>query len=98
MSITDQLRLEGYDSFRTLPDGQLSGLMDYLFTCAIVVGLDATGYRGRYCYPSRAAATQAFVAWNGIGDPGGPWIKYKGSGGERLGPGATAELTHPEAA
>lgn len=77
-----------YTSVRRLPSGELAGLSKMVYTTGLVVGLDHAGYRGRYCYASASEAEAALAAWNGKGDPSGPWIKYKGVGGERLGPGA----------
>jgi hypothetical protein len=88
--MTDIARFEseGYFSIRLLPDNRLAGIMPFLFTFGLVVGLDDTGYQGRYCYEHLTDAAKALANWDGIGDPSGPWIKYKGKGGERLGPGA----------
>ena len=44
------------------------------------------GYRTRFCYPTRAQAQEALVAWDGQGDPPGAWIKEKGPGVERSNP------------
>ncbi len=81
------------------------GLYDYLWTCGLVVGLTPAEYRGRYCYASRAEAEEALARWDGHGDPPGAWIKYKGAGAERLGPGALglppatpSELSNEQAA
>jgi hypothetical protein len=80
---------EDYEAMRLVPGHGECGLRQFLFSCAIVTGLDAIGYKGRYCYESRADALAALEAWRDRGDPPGPWIKYKGADGERLGPGAT---------
>jgi hypothetical protein len=77
-----------YSSVRRLPSGELAGLSRMAYTTGLVVGLDDTGYRGRYCYERTCDAQDALDGWTGEGDPSGPWIKYKGTGGERLGPGA----------
>jgi len=90
---TEQLKVllqgEGYEHVRQLPDGRLIGIMAQLFTTGLVVGLHLIGYAGRYCYERRADAVEACAAWDGLGHPMGPWVKYKGEGGECLGPGAT---------
>jgi len=83
------LQGEGYECVRQLPDGRLVGTMGQLFTTGLFVGLDRSGYQERYCYERRADAAEACATWDGTGDPPGPWVKYKGKGGERLGPGAT---------
>lgn len=72
----------GYTDIRQLPDGSWAGLMHYLFTTAIVVGLDSTGYSHRYCFEVRHEAGESFDKWDGIGDPPGNWIKRKGSTGD----------------
>lgn len=77
----------GYTHVDLRGSAGLCGLHDYLFTCAIVTGLDRFGYFGRYCYESRDEALRAHLAWDGLGDPGGNWLKFKSPVGERLGPG-----------
>lgn len=79
----EKLEKEGYYSIRELPGRGLCGLMRFAFTTGLVIGMDDFGYHGRYCYSSQADAKEALANWNGEGDPGGPWIKYKGTGGER---------------
>jgi hypothetical protein len=56
------------------------------YTTAVVVGLDPTGYRLRYCYEHRSDAQAAIKAWDGLGHPPGPWIKCKGGGVDLLNP------------
>lgn len=88
--LIDDLKAQGYERIKPLPSG-LCGLMRFITTHAIVVGLTDRGYRGRYCYEHKQQAVDAIMEWNGEGDPPGPWIKYKGIDGERLGPGALCE-------
>lgn len=78
-----------YEMLQEVPGHGLCGLHKYLFTTGLVIGLDEDGLAGRYCYAQWADAWKALRNWDGVGDPTGPWIKYKGTGGERLGPGAT---------
>jgi hypothetical protein len=59
-----------------------------LFTYDLCVGLDETGYRTRFMYPDLGTALVALLAWDGLGDPPGPWIKQKP--GDRENPRATA--------
>lgn len=92
MNDTERLAMAtayGYEQPRVMPDGSLAALGRQLYTTGIVVGIDDMGYAARFCYGSHAVAAAALKAWDGKGDPPGPWIKYKGRGGERLGPGAT---------
>ena len=81
------LDYEGYGNLREFPDGVVAGIYQMMFTTALVVGLDETGYQRRYCYEFRIDAIDALAVWDGTGDPSGPWIKSKPD--QRLGPGAT---------
>ncbi|ULQ48359.1 hypothetical protein JN531_017145 (plasmid) [Flagellatimonas centrodinii] len=72
----------GYTNLRVLPDGRVVALHPFLFTVGLVVGLTATHYQHRYCYPDAASAHAAITSWDGVGHPPGPWIKRKGLDGE----------------
>jgi hypothetical protein len=71
------LEANGYMEIRRFASGELGALHPQLFTVAVVVGLHDTGYRTRYCYEHFNDAQAALQAWNGKGDPPGPWIKQK---------------------
>lgn len=81
-----KLNEDGYTHVLKMPDGSLAGLYQMLFTTGLFCGLDAYGWQRRYCYERHQDAINALLAWDGRGDPPGPWIKEKPS--ERLGPGA----------
>jgi hypothetical protein len=57
-----------------------------MFTTGIFVGIDEWGWQRRYCYENFDDAVAALAAWDGSGDPPGPWIKEKPS--DRRGPGS----------
>lgn len=83
-----------YMNLKELPalGGKLAGVHRMVYTAGLFVGLTDTGVEYRYCYPNVRTALQALDAWDGAGDPPGPWIKRKGHpDGERLGPGALKE-------
>lgn len=71
---------------RQLPTGEWAGVQRMLFTNALLVGLDAWGYRTRFCYPLGMPAIEALATWDGRGDPPGPWIKEKSRDGDRDNP------------
>ena len=73
---------ENYLKFRQLEDGRLIGIMRMAFTTALVVNIDHVGYSGRYCYKIYADALEDFRTWDGVNDPEGEWLKYKGYGKE----------------
>ncbi len=77
------LESEGYVSIREIPGRGVCALYSFMFTIGLVYGIDLTGYKGRWCYDSVIGAVNAISNWDGIGDPPGAWIKYKGEGGER---------------
>lgn len=77
----------GYTDVRQLKCGVWIGLMGMNYTTGLFVGLDETGYASRYCYEHRTDALDAFLCWEGQGDPSGPWVMHKGArGGDRLNP------------
>jgi hypothetical protein len=61
-----------------LPTGEWAAICKYLFTTGIVVGLDESSYRIRWCYERQQEAGMALLTWDGRGDPPGNWIKVKG--------------------
>jgi hypothetical protein len=89
VTLLDRLNAEGYVRCIRLPTGVIAGIMPQLYTCGLFVGLNESGYSRRYCYATKQQAVEALDAWDGNGDPPGPWIKEKPS--DRFGPGATAE-------
>ena len=78
------LKNEGYFQITEVPEVGVCALYRFLFTVGLVVSINEIGYRGRYCYENLSDAKEALDIWDGQGDPPGPWIKYKGEGGERL--------------
>lgn len=63
---------------RELPTGEWAGVQRMMFTNALLVGMDGTGYRTHFCYPLGMPAIEALASWDGVGDPPGPWLKEKG--------------------
>lgn len=82
----DYLKSEGYYEIKEIESRGICGLMDFMFTTGLVIGMNEIGYFGRYCYKTRQEALDALNSWDGLGDPPGNWIKYKGTGGERENP------------
>ena len=69
---------EGYVATK-LHSGEWLGVRRMAYTTALVIGLDETGYRCRWCYETTDDAVKAWLKWNGEGDaPPGPWVKQKG--------------------
>lgn len=66
--------------------GVVCGLQSFAFTTGLVVSLDPVGYERRYCYEHEADARRALAQWDGMGHPGGPWIKCKGIGIDLVNP------------
>lgn len=69
----------GYKDLRIVPNQGLCAIESFIFTHAIVVGIDELGYSRRYCYHRRIEAVRALQKWDGESEePDGPWIKCKG--------------------
>ena len=79
--LKNQLKQEGYYMIREIPNRGICAIYPFIFTIAIVYGIDNDGsYLGRYCYP-RSKCLDAILSlqiWDGDGDPDGEWIKHKG--------------------
>lgn len=89
-SILTLAEAEGYTHLRFISKRGLCGLKRFAFTTGLVIGLEETGYFGRYCFHNQYDAEKCLNEWNGEGDPSGDWIKYKGTGGERSNPMSSA--------
>lgn len=48
--------------------GQIVGLRQFMFTVAICVGIDESGYDHRYCYEHAGKALVAMIEWIVSGD------------------------------
>ena len=75
-----------YAHIREVPNHGLCGLGPLAYTVGLFCGLDAVGYKYRYCYANWLDALDALEAWDGTGDPSGPWIVRKGEGGDYRNP------------
>ena len=73
-----EFEANGYALPRLLPTGEWAALHKFIYTTGLVVGIDATGFRTRFCYATSFDAAIALLEWDGQGDPPGPWIKEKG--------------------
>lgn len=85
--LLDYLKTQGYHSLRNGPDDKPCGLFFFLFTVAIVVGLDRNGYSHRYCYNTWLEAESALKDWAERGYSGEPegYIVRKGLGADKQG-------------
>jgi len=82
-TLRKQLENENYTNLKEIPGRGVCGLWKFLFTTGLCFGLDQYGYVGRYCYETTQEAEIALKYWDGVGDPPGFWLKYKGEGGDR---------------
>jgi hypothetical protein len=81
----------GYMAVKQMKNGKWIGLSMMNFTVGLCIDLREFEYSHRYCYQHLVHAMVALAEYEGEGDPIGPWIKRKGLGGEKLGPGAKGE-------
>jgi hypothetical protein len=85
IKLHNDLCAQGYLFPRKLPNGEWLALQRMLFTTGIFIVVNEDSWRTRWCYETYEEAFVAFVHFDGVGDPSGPWIKQKPE--ERLGPG-----------
>lgn len=82
------MKENGYLLATEVRDGPYAGsymaITKMLFNYRLVVGMDEVGWDCVYDYESLQDAAADIVVWDGRGDPPGPWVKYRGPGGERV--------------
>ena len=49
-------------------NGEIVALGKFIFTTGIMVGMDETGYKHRYCYHTQIEAEIGLLSWIGSGD------------------------------
>jgi len=78
--LIEWLTEQGYQQVREIPGRGLCGLKEFIFTIGICEGLNEHSFEGRWCYPKDIIleAALAYGTWDGVSDPPGDWIKYKG--------------------
>lgn len=85
--------LDHYAAVRYMPDGSVAGIMAFIYTTGLCVGITDIGYERRFCYARHIDALEALLAWDGTADPPGPWIKEKGGElGDRANPNTLAGI------
>lgn len=52
------LSSEGYENLRSLPDGTVVGTSELMFTRAVYVGLNFSGWEKRFCFSDRDLAVE----------------------------------------
>jgi len=67
-------KLGYYEQVRKLEDGTIIGLGKLMFTTALFVNMDMTGYETRYCFKDPALAVKAFEAMKTGDDKPEGWI------------------------
>lgn len=71
--------IHGYTDAKITPDGDVACIHRFMFTYAILVGLNPSGYDDRWCYGSYGKAKAALEAWDGTGEPTG-WHRHPDTG------------------
>ena len=71
-------KAEGYTHVRVIED-KVCGLLPFIFTWGLVIGIDRSGYEYRYCFEDLAEALWQMENWNGQFHPGVRWVKVKGN-------------------
>ena len=89
--LINKLNEMGYSDIRLIPGFGLCGIQQMICTFGLMVCLMEHGHEGRFCFEHYEDARDSLKAWTGKSFPTGPWIKFKGYGGEILGPGAAMD-------
>lgn len=83
-----------YEQIAVKGEAGICCLHRFMFTWAILAGMNNWGYEDRWCYPDRDKALAAYAAWDGCGEPGG-WHRHPDSGRRREdGDPATEYVAH----
>lgn len=56
MELIDEMKEQGYSNLRVLPDGTIIGTLELMFTRAIFIGLNRSGWDKRFCYKDKMLA------------------------------------------
>ena len=64
----ERLGAGSYKKVRVLPDGSVAATVDLMFTRAIILDCDLSGYGNRFCFDNKALADQRFSELQGADD------------------------------
>lgn len=71
--------------YKEFEDGEEAGVIELMFTYAIVSGLSGFGYEDRWCYHSQDAAEKALTEWDGeYGTEPEGWHRHPSTGRRRV--------------
>lgn len=82
LTAEDIARLRNEYEFLYLKERKLCAITRMAYTWALIVDLDAVGYKHRYCYESLWDARRAMDKWSGVGEPYG-WHRDPTTGRRR---------------
>lgn len=82
--LIQRLQADGYFGVRELADGTVAGMGRLLFTTAIYLGMDETGWEFRFCYKDHQLARAEFAKLTSADDVPAGWVA------RRFGAGAAA--------
>lgn len=66
-TLLDYLKEQKFVDLRVLEDGTICGLAKLMYTTALYIGLNSTGWERRYCYREEQQAQKA-LGWLKTGD------------------------------
>lgn len=87
INLIDYLTTQGYRLMTRLHNRGMCCIQKMLYAWTICVGVDMSGMKGRFFFEDEKEAEFAIRNWrDGLVDPPGNWIKYKGEKGEYMNP------------
>jgi hypothetical protein len=84
-------KAEGYTDVRIV-DGDVRGIYRFMFTYAIISGIDRYGYSGRWCYEDYATAIKSLNNWHADEKEPYGWHRHPDSGRRRPNGDATKQF------
>ena len=73
---------DDYQNMRLLEDGTIVGTIELMFTRAICMGINHTGWEKRFCFESRSLALSELAKLKTFGDEPDGYIARRGLGAQ----------------
>lgn len=80
--LLEYLTAQGYSHLTRLHNRGMCGIKEMVFTWNICIGMDMSGMVGQFFFDTEKEAEFSIRNWrDGLVDPPGNWVKYKGERG-----------------
>lgn len=69
MTLEEELVAHGYLNLRQIEGWGWCGVLRFMYTHGVCIGLDETGYGGRFCFDTYQNARLFLAEWDGVTMP-----------------------------